>query len=75
MFSTPEKIFEIFATVKKDGVLYMSYVDLFKAICPFNYSDRPEVFFIDFSDILSNKIIERNPSRFKWVNNKFYGSQ
>lgn len=48
MFSTPEKIFEIFATIKKDDELYMSYNDLFRAICPFNYSDSPDVnFFID----------------------------
>lgn len=43
MFSTPEKIFEIFATIKKDDGLYMSYSDLFRAICPFNYTERVDV--------------------------------
>lgn len=45
MFSTPEKIFEIFATIKKNDELYMSYNDLFRAICPFNYTDIPDVIF------------------------------
>lgn len=35
-----EKIFEVFATVKTDDGLRMSFFDLMRAICPFNYSTK-----------------------------------
>lgn len=39
--SPPEKIFETFASFKnKDGKLYMTHSDLFKALCPFNYTTK-----------------------------------
>ncbi|KRX07179.1 hypothetical protein PPERSA_00336 [Pseudocohnilembus persalinus] len=39
--SPPEKIFEVFASqAGDDHKLYMSHYDLFKAICPFNYSTK-----------------------------------
>jgi hypothetical protein len=38
--SPPEKIFEVFAMQKKDRQIYMSHDDLFKAICPFNYTTK-----------------------------------
>jgi len=40
MDCTPEKIFEVFATLKKDGRIYMSRQDLFRAITPFCYSTK-----------------------------------
>lgn len=35
-----EKIFEVFATVKTEEGLRMSFFDLMRAICPFNYSTK-----------------------------------
>lgn len=40
MMSPPEKIFEVFATQKKDKNIYMSHLDLFKAVCPYNYTSK-----------------------------------
>lgn len=37
-FSPPEKIFDVFATEYENGRLYMSIIDLLKAICFYNYS-------------------------------------
>jgi len=37
-YSPPEKIFEIFATIRNKDGLFMSHRDLFRAICPYNYS-------------------------------------
>ena len=41
MMSPPEKIFEVFATKKKDRNIYMSHLDLFRAVCPYNYTTKP----------------------------------
>lgn len=41
MMSPPEKIFEVFATKKKERNIYMSHLDLFKAVCPYNYTTKP----------------------------------
>jgi hypothetical protein len=38
--SPPEKIFEVFATLKKDDNIYMSHLDLFRALCPYNYTTK-----------------------------------
>jgi hypothetical protein len=38
--SPPEKIFEVFATQKKDEHIYMSHQDLFRAVCPYNYTTK-----------------------------------
>ena len=37
-FAAPEKIFETFAGTKKEGKLYLSYGDFFKAVTPFSYA-------------------------------------
>jgi len=41
MMSPPEKIFEVFAMQKKGRNIYMSHLDLFKAVCPYNYTTKP----------------------------------
>lgn len=38
--SPPEKIFEVFATQKKEDAIYMSHYDLFKAVCPYTFSTK-----------------------------------
>ena len=39
-FSSPEKIFETFASVKtEDGKLVMSYSDFLKSLTPYNYTE------------------------------------
>ena len=39
-FSPPHKIFEVFSSVKDaDGKLSMSYIDLLRAITPYNYGE------------------------------------
>ena len=39
-FSPPNKIFEVFSSVKNDeGKLSMSYIDLLRAITPYNYGE------------------------------------
>ena len=35
-----EKIFDVFATGKNKDGLYMSFFDLLRAVCPFNYSTK-----------------------------------
>lgn len=35
-----EKIFEVFANLKTEDGLRMSFFDLMRAICPFNYSTK-----------------------------------
>ena len=42
-FAPPEKMFEIFATIKtEDGELCMSYADFLRTVTPYNYGDLPE---------------------------------
>ena len=39
--SPPEKIFEVFVTLRnQDGKLYMTHSDLFTALCPDNYTTK-----------------------------------
>jgi len=37
-YSPPEKIFDVFATIRQNGQLYMNLHDLLKAICFYNFS-------------------------------------
>lgn len=42
-FAPPEKMFEIFSTVKtEDGEMRMSYFDFFHTMTPFNYCHKDE---------------------------------
>ena len=42
-FSTPEKIYETFATSKdENGKLTMSYSDFFKALTPYNFTEMKD---------------------------------
>jgi len=54
MMSPPEKIFEVFATQKKGKNIYMSHLDLFQALCPYNYTTKPR----DYSHSESQKSFE-----------------
>jgi hypothetical protein len=38
--SPPEKIFEVFATVKKENDIFMSHYDLFRAVVPYGFSTK-----------------------------------
>jgi Ca2+-binding EF-hand superfamily protein len=50
-FGAPEKIFETFATIKKETGLVMSYNDFFRSITPYNYHparSNPQEYFDKF---------------------------
>lgn len=38
--SPPEKVFELFATIKTDEGLFMSYEDFMRAMVPYNYNSQ-----------------------------------
>lgn len=40
--SPPEKVFELFATIKDDEGLFMSYEDFMRAMVPYNYRGAKE---------------------------------
>ena len=37
--STPEKVFELFATIKNEDGIFMSYEDLMRAMIPYNFRE------------------------------------
>jgi len=51
MMSPPEKIFEVFATQKKGKNIYMSHLDLFQALCPYNFTTKPRDYSNDESQV------------------------
>ncbi len=42
-FASPEKMYETFASMKKEGRLFLSYGDFLRAVTPFNYSPMKDM--------------------------------